>query len=206
MTEYRIHSRGEGLAKAIEGGFYSETYFSQLFDYCPEQLLTDEQRRGLDDFLFRVPRLHAHRTRKQREEAEELLKLIGPLTERALLPEARKLLLKRIAVGPIRKPHRPANRTFSRKSDAWLLAKWIKQSVEACIVEGRPLDVPWWGLVTEDPSWSKLPLAERSLRVAWKALHDRDIDVPSCATLRNRMSEIADLRHLIVKAREEKQG
>ena len=205
MADYRIHSRGAGLAKAIAKGFYSERYFSELFDYCPEQLLTEDQRRRLDHFLLHVPRLHARRTKKQREDAEELLKLIGPVTKGALVPEARELLLRRIAGGTIRQPHRPPKRTSSG-IDASLLAKWIKQSVEGCIEQGRPLDVPWWGIVTDDPSWSELPLAERSLRIAWKALHDREIDVPSCATLRNRMSQIPDLRHLIVKAREEKQG
>lgn len=206
MAEYRIHSRGAGLAKAIANGFYSERYFSELFDYCPEQLLTDEQRRRLDHLLFHIPRLRARRTKKQREEAEELLKLIGPVTEGALAPEARDLLLRRIAGGTIRLPHRPRTRLPNSGFDPALLAKWIKQSVEGCIEEGQPLDVPWWGILTEDPSWSELPLAERSLRIARKALRDREIDVPSCATLRNRMSKIPDLRHLIVKAREEKQG
>jgi hypothetical protein len=206
MAEYRFITRGAGLAEAIADGFYSEGYFSQLFDQCPEQLLTDEQRRGLDRFLFCVPNLHSRRTTKQREQAKCLLRLIGPLTKDTLVPEARELLLRRISGGTIRQPHRPANQVSHRGYDATLLAKWIKQSVEACIEEGRPLIVPRWGSVAEDPLWSTLPIAERSIRIAWRALYERDFDLPSYATLRNRMSKIADLRHLIVKAREEEQG
>ncbi len=206
MAKYRIHSRGGGLAGAIANGFYSERYFSQLFDYCPPQLLTDEQRRRLDHFLFQVPRLHARRSKMQKQEAEELLELVAPLTQDSLVPEARRLLLKRIAGSAIRPSHRPQRRTASLKTDEIILAKWIKQSVEGCIEEGRTLEVPRWGAVAEDPSWSTLPKAERSIRIAWKALHDREYDLPSYATLRNSMSTIPDLRHLIVKAREEEQG
>jgi hypothetical protein len=206
MAEYRIHSRGAGLAKAIASGFYSERSFSQLFDYCPEKLLTRRQRGKLDDLLFNVPRLHARRTRKQREKAEELLKLIGPVTKDALVPEARDLLLKRIAGKTVRKPHRPTRLPSHRDVDITILAKWIKQSVELCVEEGLPLNVPRWGLVAEDPSSSKLPLAERSIHTACKALRERGFEVPSCATLRNRISTFPDFRHLIVKARKEEQG
>ena len=206
MAEYRFYTRGAGLAEALADGFYSETYFSQLFDQCPEQLLTDEQRRQLDHFLWHVPRLYARRTTKQRQQAQELLKLIGPLTKDALVPKARELLLRRIAGETIRQPHRPANQISHRTFDTMLLAKWIKQSVEACIREGQPLNVPHWGAVGEDPSWSKLPIAERSLRIARRALVERGFSPPSDAALRNGMSKIADLRQLIMKAREEEQG
>lgn len=203
MPEYRIISRGEGFAKPIADGFYSETYFSQLFKYCPEQLLTEAQHRWLDGFLLNVPRLHARRNKQQRLEAEELLKLIARVTEGALVPDARELLLRRIAGGTIRQPHRPANQSSTLATDPGLLTKWIKQSVELCIEEGLPLTVPWWGMVEEDSSWSELPLAERSLRIARRALSNRGFRLPSDATLRNQMSRIVDLRHLIVKAREE---
>lgn len=206
MAEYRIHSRGEGFAKAVAAGHYSETSFSQLFDYCPEQLLTDDQRLRLDHLLFHMPRLHARRTKDQKKEASELLALIAPATEGSLVPEARELLLKRIAGIAIRASNRPKRPVSLLESYEILLAKWIKQSVEACIREQRPLSVTWWGPVTEEPAWSELPLSERSIRIADKALRDRGIDLPSLATLRNRMSAIPDLRHLFVNDREEKQG
>jgi hypothetical protein len=206
MAEYRIHSRGEGFAKAVAGGHYSETSFSKLFDYCPERLLTDDQRRRLDHLLFHMPRLHARRTKEQRKEASELLALIAPATEGPLVPEARELLLKRIAGIAIRASNRPKRPLSLLEPYEILLAKWIKQSVEICIKEQRPLNVMWWGPVTEEPSWARLPLSERAIRIASKALHDRGLDLPSLATLRNRMSRISDLRHLIVNEREEKQG
>ena len=206
MAEYRILSNGEGFAEAVAAGHYSETSFSQLFDYCPEQLLTDDQRRRLDHLLFHVPRLHARRTKRQRKEAEELLALIAPVTQGSLVPEARELLLKRIAGIAIRASNRPKRPVLLLEPYEILLAKWIKQSVEACIKEQRPLNVAWWGPVTEEPAWSKLPLSERAIRIADKALRDRGLDLPSLATLRNRMSRISDLRHLIVNDCEEKQG
>ena len=206
MAEYRFNTRGAGLADAIANGFYSETYFTGLFDQCPEKLLTEEQRRQLDHFLLYVPRLHARRTTKQRRQAKDLAELIGPLTKDALVPEARELLLRRIAGETIRQAHRPAHKISDRQSDTMLLAKWIKQSVEACIREGQPLNVPRWGVVGEEPSWSQLPLAERSLRIARKALVERGFRPPADPALRNGMSKIPDLRQLIVNAREEEQG
>jgi hypothetical protein len=206
MAEYRFNTRGAGLAEAIRDGLYSESYFSGLIDQCPETLVTDEQRRQLDYFLLHVPRLQARRTTKQRQQAQDLLELIRPLTKDVLVPEARELLLKRIAGETIRQAHRPANQTSHRLSDTMLLAKWIKQSVEACIREGQPLNVPRWGVVSEDPSWSQLPLAERSLRIARGALVARGFRPPADAALRNGMSKISDLRQLIVNAREEEQG
>ncbi len=207
MVEFVIHSRGTGLAKVIASGLYSEKFFSELFDFTPEQLLTEEQRRRLDNLLFRMPRLHGRRTKKQRLEAEELLEIIASVTEGELDAEARELLLKRIAGATIRPPHRPKKtRKFGYDFDVTVQAKWIKQSVELCIQEGIPLNVPRWGDVEDDPSWSTLPTAERASRIAWKVLHERGFEPPSPATLRNRISEIPDLRHLIVKAREEIQG
>lgn len=206
MAEYRIYTRGAGLAKAIGKGHYDERYFSELFDQCPERLLTDEQRRQLDHFLEHVPRLQARRTAKQREQGQHFVELIGPLTKDALVPGARELLLRRIAGHTVRQSHRPANQISHRLSDTLILAKWIKQSVEACLREGRPLSVPRWGVVEEDPSWSRLPRAERSLRIARRALIERGYRPPADGALRNGMCKIPDLRHLIVKAREAKQG
>lgn len=206
MAEYRITSRGGGLPKAIAAGLYCETFFIELFDYCPEQLLTSQQRSELERFLLHVPPLHARRTKEQRTQAHELLSLIAPLSEQAFVPEARVLLLKRIAGERIRPAHRPPKRVWGFDDDTMLLAKWIKQSVEICIKEGQPLSAPYWGEVREDEAWAELPIGQRSLHIARCALEERGFRLPADPTVRNRMSKIGDLCDLIVKAREEKQG
>jgi hypothetical protein len=208
VAAFRFYTRGAGLAEAIADGFYCETYFTGLFRECPEPLLTEGQFGRLEQFLFMVPRLHAKRTKSQRAEAAELLSLISEATAGALVEEARELLCRRIAGERIRAAHRPkANKHLAgRDGQAILLAKWIKQSVEECLRKGWALEVPRWGSVQEDPVWLKLPRSERALQIACSAVRGRGYPLPSDPTLRNRMSQIPDLHHLIVKAREEKQG
>ena len=208
MAKYRFYTRGAGLAEAIASGFYCETYFTGLFSQCPERLLTEVQFQRLEQFLFAVPPLHAKRTKSQRDEAAELLSLISTATAGALVEDARDLLCRRIAGQTIRAASRPKSNKSLNNPDAQaiLLTKWIKQSIEQCLREDRDLEVPHWGAVEEDPAWSDLPCSQRALKFAVRAVRGRGYQLPSEPALRNRMSQIPDLHHLIMKAREEKQG
>lgn len=183
MAEYRFVVRGEGLVSAIEEGFFCTSYFTDLLDRTPEPLLPPDALQQLNNFLEDPsPPDRWNKTRKQ--EGLAFAALVQASQRDALVPEAKDLLCKYLSGKSLRKRGRPSKK-FRALRDLPLIAKVIKDHVEVCLREGKPLIIPKLGEVFEDGEWRSLPVSERAMLIAHKALQDRGYDPPSVRTLRN---------------------
>jgi hypothetical protein len=191
MAEFRIITRGEGLKEALRRGYPPAELLLGRLDLTPEPLLEPDQLERLKVFLRTAPPRASRRTIRQREDAQELSRLIRCSNADALTEEAKTILVDCVEGKLTRRKGRPNKVVHLMGDDAVLpgLAAELAYALELRLQEGGPLEIPEWGLIKEDPASSNLPLKTRALTIAQKALRERGFHVPSLARLRNRISE-----------------
>lgn len=209
MTEFRIISRGEGVAQAIGEGYFRDEGFAQLLNHAPSPLLEPDDLARLRHFLEVVPARKDRRTKTQQEEAESLAALVRAGQAEALCEEAKEILALRVEGKAFRGRGRPkASKAIVNDRLVLLyLAIGLKHSIEKCLGASLPLEIPNWGPVNDYPEFYELPLKTRALHMAHAALRDRGFRMPSVSRLRNQMAEVDSYsREFIVKARDSEAG
>lgn len=192
MAKFIFIVRGEGFPHFVRTEFCRSSHFADLLRRTPEQLLEGSQFERLQTFLADNAPVDRWKAERKRE-GMALAALVRASNRDALIPEVKALLCQHLEGKLPRKRGRPKKPGGGSRHDMPLLAKFVKEHVELCISEGRPLEIPAFGAVEEQAEWRKVPPSERAMRIAHKMLRDRGYNPPSIRTLRNKLPKESTL-------------